>query len=857
MSILGFKRLAIGAVACAVGFAMGEVAASPALSGSLMLTGIMHGTSRFVSAANPRDSSYAGFFDVVFHAGFEEIWWNAPKIWSLSLSSQDPIVDTEAPEYSNNRGGILEAVATSSQPEGPIDGLTIKIRLDANTTTPDFELVIATDQLGIPLQPGNVPNPAATPTAGEATFQLTYGAATCSGDQRAFTIEKITTIAPPTSTVLYLAELVLRFNCGDSLHGVLSYNHTGLTLAEVGVIRGRIWDDEEADGIQAGDGNNSPDGLLRNIQVRLLKDGQIVDSDLTDVGFRFEVLADDYQIEVVPPPRRDVTLRDVGSNEDRDSDLDPTTGRSDLISAANGTFPYLTVGLAGPAPTVLPVASTALQPLLPGTRVAYDSQEGDVNKAATDQVLPGQVKLDLGIGRRILDSARNRFLLSNDARGLRLHHASLYSPRTGKSKPVSFKPPLVLLPPMVNVGNHVSRGRATTTLASGAAVTVNYRYASSFSANGTKLSRYGNYEVLSSANSLTFSGPLAGTNFDSLTTSYDTYALNAGVIQSSTPEAELSTHVSRIRNGLGNDADGNRHSDLVWTDPAANVDGQQIFFHRVGAPEQNAESSGGTLVGEQAAVLRGDFDGDGRMDVAVRDSATSLVSFLNSSRSPADRYPLPVSFSPLSAQALGAVDFFSDQASEILWLDPDTGALSIWKVADKSIPQQVPLTQTLGAPLTLPAGTRVAAIGDFDADGVSDLVVRNDGAGTTEIWFMNGTQRRSVKAITPLSAVWTLVAANDFDGNGRSDLLWMSSNGVPQIWLMDGAKIVLAKKFVAQPLTSKIVDTGDYNADGAADILWQDTQTKTLSAWLMLGITRLSTTTMSLSNPNAELVLLP
>ena len=33
---------------------------------------------------------------------------------------------------------------------------------------------------------------------------------------------------------------------------------------------------------------------------------------------------------------------------------------------------------------------------------------------------------------------------------------------------------------------------------------------------------------------------------------------------------------------------------------------------------------------------------------------------------------------------------------------------------------------------------------------------------------------------------WEIKGTDDFNGDGRSDILWQGSNGTPAIWLMDG-----------------------------------------------------------------------
>lgn len=867
-----FRSALFGALAFAAGLATGEAAASPALTGGFMLTGITHGVTRLITSSTTL--SLAGTYNtgVLDGGGFLQI----PKIWSLSLGSQPDDANSRLPQYSNNRGGTLYTWIDASQTDGPFDRLNIQIRPNGGDAPVYFELDIATDQLGIPLRIGTYVDANPTPTPNHATFNLKYGAASCSGDQRAFTIEQFATgsvhgfgglvcgtvnCEPPPS-VTQLAALVIRFNCGDTLHGVLRYDDTGITQTETGKIYGDVWEDDEADGIQAGNGNNPPDKNLAGVQINLLKNGEVIDSTLSsDRNFKFEVATGDYQIEVVPPPDHTPTLRDIGTDESRDSDVASATGRSDPISVTAVLNESFTVGLARPPRATLPLASTALQPLIPGTRVTYLHMSDDPETVATDTVLPGATRIDRGTGRRILDSVGNTFVLSNDNRGLRLHRASLYDRKSRKTTPVSFEPALVLLPPRVNVGDHVSTGKAVTRLANGTTTVVNYRYRSTFAADtGNQLFRFGGYEILVSDSRLKFNGKLGGTPFDSNTLSYETFALAAGVINSYTPEASEANRVLNIRNGLGNDADGDRSSDVVWTDPTTgDINLWDINAALQVAAQASAESQFGpvaTLVGGQTLFARGDFDGDGRMDLAARDPVTGLVSMLNS-KSPSPIYLHPASFSPLAMIPVGVGDFNADGTSELLWLEPGTGALSVWFMQAGVIPNVVALSQTAGAALALVAGERVAAVGDLNADGNSDLVVRNDAAGTTQIWLMTGTQRSAAKTLDNLSASWQLAAANDFDGNGRSDLLWVQPNsGVAGIWLMDGAEIVEREKFTGLALTNKVVDTGDYNADGAADILWQDTQTKNVTAWLMRGTRRLSAATVA-NDSDAQVVVLP
>jgi hypothetical protein len=78
--------------------------------------------------------------------------------------------------------------------------------------------------------------------------------------------------------------------------------------------------------------------------------------------------------------------------------------------------------------------------------------------------------------------------------------------------------------------------------------------------------------------------------------------------------------------------------------------------------------------------------------------------------------------------------------------------------------------------------------GDFNGDGKSDILWRNDN-GQVSIWMMNGAQITAVD-LQNVSNSWHIDGTGDFNGDGKSDILWRNDNGQVSIWMMNGGSII-------------------------------------------------------------------
>src|SRR5207244_876002 len=94
------------------------------------------------------------------------------------------------------------------------------------------------------------------------------------------------------------------------------------------------------------------------------------------------------------------------------------------------------------------------------------------------------------------------------------------------------------------------------------------------------------------------------------------------------------------------------------------------------------------------------------------------------------------------------------------------------------------------------------------------------------------------------------VSANDFNGDGHSDILWQNADGTPAVWLIDGINTLSGANVGFNPGAAwHVIGAADFDGDGRSDILWQNAD-GTPAVWLMNGTNLLSGTDVGF-NPGA------
>jgi hypothetical protein len=125
---------------------------------------------------------------------------------------------------------------------------------------------------------------------------------------------------------------------------------------------------------------------------------------------------------------------------------------------------------------------------------------------------------------------------------------------------------------------------------------------------------------------------------------------------------------------------------------------------------------------------------------------------------------------------------------------------------------------------------------DFNGDGRSDILWRHS-AGTIGDWLANadnsGTYTSNGASIIAIDTYWSVAGTGDFNGDGRDDVLWRGASGELGNWLaaQNGSFAYnAAAGITAVPLSWQVAGIGDFNGDGKDDLLWRNSD-GTIGTW--------------------------
>jgi hypothetical protein len=229
--------------------------------------------------------------------------------------------------------------------------------------------------------------------------------------------------------------------------------------------------------------------------------------------------------------------------------------------------------------------------------------------------------------------------------------------------------------------------------------------------------------------------------------------------------------------------------------------------------------SSGSLPGSVAVAVVGDFNGDGKLDLAVVNSGSNDVGVLlgngDGTFQPAVNYDVG---SVPDALAVG--DFNGDGKLDLVVVNSASNNVSVLLGNGDGSFQAALDFDTGGSPVS-------AAVGDFNGDGKLDLAVAN--AGSTNrvsilLGYGDGTFQAPVTYAT--GSVPVSVAVGDFNGDGKLDLAVANispGNAGPSMVSVllgngDGTFQPTVEYVAGSDTYSSSVALADFNGDGKLDL---------------------------------------
>ena len=302
---------------------------------------------------------------------------------------------------------------------------------------------------------------------------------------------------------------------------------------------------------------------------------------------------------------------------------------------------------------------------------------------------------------------------------------------------------------------------------------------------------------------------------------------SAGIAFTDSPYL-YSSYLSSVSTNL----DGAGLSDILWRDTNGDVD---IWNANAGsAPASFAVEPVSYVSTDWQIAGVGDFNGSGVDGVLWRDAngdVTTWNALPSSPESFADEGGLTYGVTA-DWQVAGVGDFNGDGLSDVLWRDAN-GDVDIWNANPGSFPASF-----AAQPVSyVSTDWQIAGVGDFNGSGVDGILWR-DANGDVTTWNALQSSPESFANEGGLTynvtTDWQVAGVGDFNGDGQSDILWRDTNGDVDIWTANPGSSPAS--FKAQPVTYVSTDwqikgVGDYNGDGKADILWQNVNTGDVTVW--------------------------
>lgn len=159
-------------------------------------------------------------------------------------------------------------------------------------------------------------------------------------------------------------------------------------------------------------------------------------------------------------------------------------------------------------------------------------------------------------------------------------------------------------------------------------------------------------------------------------------------------------------------------------------------------------------------------------------------------------------------------DFNGDGISDLLWFNPTLSQVGYWTMGVGN-----GVLQTSIRRYSVTSGYFVGAAGDFNNDGYSDIVFTS---ASHDLWLWSNNHNGGFTSteIDTYPSNWELIGAGDVDGDGYDDLLWLNPVDCQfAYWTMHGA-VRTGSRIINVACGYYPVSLGYYTPSNRISIVW-------------------------------------
>ncbi|WP_300597553.1 VCBS repeat-containing protein [Niabella sp.] len=275
------------------------------------------------------------------------------------------------------------------------------------------------------------------------------------------------------------------------------------------------------------------------------------------------------------------------------------------------------------------------------------------------------------------------------------------------------------------------------------------------------------------------------------------------------------------------DLNGDGHPDLAAAiDTDDPVTGKLVLL-------LNNGSGGFSVAGEYTlshtpfSVRTGDFNNDGKADVAVGDGTATVSVLLNNGNG---TLAAPVNYVATGSRQLAIADLNNDGRADLAVTGGGSNQVSVLLNNGNG---------TFGNATSYPTGNyaHYIAVADVDGNGQKDLVVSNRGDGTVSVLRNNGNGTFGAQAVYKAGKDPATVAVGDLDGDGKADIAVANISENALSVLTGNGNGTFRTGYSSGLMNHTLaLDLADFNGDGRLDLATAtDFNANHLWVWLNAG----------------------